>query len=103
MDIVLLKIIKDFLSNLNPDITVQAPSRINLINPLDAVEGDFWMPSVAINGRHNPLSAFLYIKGIDQQSRIKIYAIDIIIDIMNHVKIWINSKLIINFSFNLSL
>lgn len=76
MDIVLLKIIKDFLSNLNPDIIVQAPSRINLINPLDAVEGDFWMPSVAINGKHNPLSAFLYIKKIDKESRIKMYTIN---------------------------
>lgn len=76
MGIVLLKIIKDFLSNLNPDITVQAPSRINLINPLDAVEGDFWMPSVAIIGKHNPLSAFLYIKKIDKESRIMIYEIN---------------------------
>ena len=72
----MLKNIKDFLSNLNPDLIVQAPSRINLINPLDAVEGDFWMPSVAINGRHNPLSAFLYIKETDQESRVKIYGIN---------------------------
>jgi galactokinase/mevalonate kinase-like predicted kinase len=72
----LLKNIKNFLSNLNPDLIVQAPSRINLINPLDAVEGDFWMPSVAINGKHNPLSAFLYIKEIDKESRVKIYAIN---------------------------
>lgn len=74
----MLKKIKDFLSNLNPDLIVQAPSRINLINPLDAVEGDFWMPSVAINGKYNPLSAFFYIKEIDQESRVKIYAINYI-------------------------
>jgi len=40
----LLKDIINFLLSLNPDIIIQAPSRINLINPLDAVEGDFWMP-----------------------------------------------------------
>ena len=58
----LLKTVKQFLFSLNPDIIVQAPARINLINPLDAVEGDYWMPSVAINGIKNPLSAFVYIK-----------------------------------------
>ncbi|MHA1294889.1 MAG: GHMP family kinase ATP-binding protein [Promethearchaeota archaeon] len=71
----MLKTIKEFLFNLNPDIIVQAPSRINLINPLDAVEGDYWMPSVAINGITNPLSVFLYIKTINDASRIKIYNI----------------------------
>ncbi|MFW9970332.1 MAG: hypothetical protein ACFFDF_09040, partial [Candidatus Odinarchaeota archaeon] len=60
----MLSDIKKFLLDLKPDIIVQAPARINLINPLDAVEGDFWMPSVAINGLKNPLSAFLYIKKI---------------------------------------
>ena len=55
------------------DLIVQAPSRINLINPLDAVEGDFWMPSVAINGVNNPLSAFFYIKKIKEKSILKIY------------------------------
>jgi galactokinase/mevalonate kinase-like predicted kinase len=59
--------------SLNPDIIIQAPSRINLINPLDAVEGDFWMPSVAINGIVNPLSAFVYIKEIEEESRLKVY------------------------------
>jgi galactokinase/mevalonate kinase-like predicted kinase len=59
--------------SLNPDIIVQAPSRINLINPLDAVEADFWMPSVAINGLKNPLSVFLYIKGIEGESRLKVF------------------------------
>lgn len=71
----LLESIKNFIFSLNPDIVVQAPSRINLINPLDAVEGDFWMPSVAINGKNNPLSTFLYIKQIEKPSRIKIYKI----------------------------
>ncbi|MFX0080136.1 MAG: mevalonate kinase [Candidatus Hodarchaeota archaeon] len=71
----MLNNIKEFLSKLNPDILIQAPSRINLINPLDAVEGDFWMPSVAINGKHDPLSVFLYIKKLDQESRLKIYRI----------------------------
>ncbi len=69
----LLQDIKNFLLSLNPDIIIQAPSRINLINPLDAVEGDFWMPSVAINGLVNPLSAFLYIKEIEGESRLKVY------------------------------
>lgn len=71
----MLSAIKEFIYNLNPDIIIQAPSRINLINPLDAVEGDFWMPSVAINGKRNPLSVFLYIKKIEQESRLKIYRI----------------------------
>lgn len=75
MVIELLKSIKDFLFSLKPDIVIQAPSRINLINPLDAVEGDFWMPSIAINGIDNPLSAFFYIKNIDQESRLKIYTV----------------------------
>ena len=71
----MLKTIKDFLFSLNPDVVIQAPSRINLINPLDAVEGDFWMPSVAINGINNPLSAFFYIKSIAKGSRLKVYTI----------------------------
>ena len=70
------KIVKDFLFSHNPDIVVQAPSRINLINPLDAVEGDFWMPSVAINGKTNPLSVFLYIKKTELKSILKIYSFD---------------------------
>ncbi|MFX0035035.1 MAG: hypothetical protein ACFE9I_05270 [Candidatus Hermodarchaeota archaeon] len=69
----MLNSIKNFFLNLNPGIIIQAPSRINLINPLDAVEGDFWMPSVAINGKINPLCAFFYIKEIDQESRLKVY------------------------------
>ncbi|MFX1315124.1 MAG: hypothetical protein ACFE9T_04620 [Promethearchaeota archaeon] len=69
----MLEFIKEFLSNIDPDIIVQAPSRINLINPLDAVEGDFWMPSVAINGEKDPLSAFFYIKKIKNESRLKIF------------------------------
>ncbi|TFG14551.1 MAG: hypothetical protein EU535_03250 [Promethearchaeota archaeon] len=71
----MLKTIINFLNQLNPDIIVQAPSRINLINPLDAVEGDFWMPSVAINGIENPLSVFFYIKKIEDTSTLKIYKI----------------------------
>jgi len=76
----LLKDIKDFLLSLNADIIVQAPSRINIINPLDAVEGDFWMPSVAINGLKNPLCVFLYIKGIREESRLKIFKVKKLID-----------------------
>ena len=75
LDSKLLKAIKNFVLNLNPDVFVQAPSRINLINPLDAVEGDFWMPSVAINGMINPLSTFLYIKTREKRSIIRIYCI----------------------------
>jgi len=72
----LLKSIKNFFKSLEPEIIVQAPSRINLINPLDAVEGDFWMPSVAITGVKNPLSVFLYVKKSDNFSKIKFYEID---------------------------
>ena len=46
-----------------------------MINPLDAVEGDFWMPSVAINGLKNPLSVFLYIKEIEGESRLKVFTV----------------------------
>ena len=72
----MLNSIKNLLHSLNPDITVQAPSRINLINPLDAVEGDFWMPSVAITGKNNPLSVFFYIKKIEKESKIKIFKVN---------------------------
>ena len=78
--IILLKDIKNFLLSLNPDIIIQAPSRINIINPLDAVEGDFWMPSVAINGLKNPLSVFLYIKEIEGESRLKVYSVKKMMD-----------------------
>ncbi len=60
---------------MNPDVIIQAPSRINLINPLDAVEGDYWMPSVAIDGVNNPLSVFLYIKPLDSANRVKLLKI----------------------------
>jgi galactokinase/mevalonate kinase-like predicted kinase len=79
----MLNNIKKFLVNLNPNIIVQAPSRINLVNPLDAVEGDFWMPSMAINGKNDPLSVFLYIKEINEESKLKIYTIS---DKKNHFK-----------------
>lgn len=69
------KEIENFVFGLNPDIVIQAPSRINLINPLDAVEADYWMPSVAINGIGNPLSTFIYIKKRDNFSIIKFYRI----------------------------
>ncbi len=71
----MLEQILGFINNLNPDVVIQAPSRINLINPLDAVEGAFWMPSVAINGINNPLSAFVYIKPREESSIIKSYSI----------------------------
>ena len=74
----LFEFIRDFLSSLSPDIIVQAPARINLINPLDAVEGDYWMPSAAINGIYNPLSAFVYIKTVKTKSRIRIYKVETI-------------------------
>ncbi len=75
MVIDLLKSIKDFFFSLKPDIVIQAPARINLINPLDAVEGDYWMPSVAINGLNNPLSAFFYIKKIEKESQLKVFTV----------------------------
>jgi mevalonate kinase len=71
----MLNQILKFINKLNPKIIVQAPSRINLINPLDAVEGDYWMPSVAINGIRNPLSVFVYIKPIKEVSIVKSYSI----------------------------
>jgi len=71
------KEIENYIFSLNPDIVIQAPSRINLINPLDAVEADYWMPSVAINGVGNPLSTFVYIKKRDNVSIIKFYRIKI--------------------------
>jgi len=72
----LLDFIKKYFLTLDPEIIVQAPARINLINPLDAVEGDFWMPSVAITGVEKPLSAFVYLKKISGESRFKIYKIE---------------------------
>ncbi|MEJ2249351.1 MAG: hypothetical protein P8Y97_06790 [Candidatus Lokiarchaeota archaeon] len=42
---------------------------------MDAVEADFWMPSVAITGRDNPLSVFLYIKEIEDEPTLKVYKI----------------------------
>jgi len=73
---ILHNFIVNFIKELNPELIVQAPSRINLINPLDAVEADLWMPSVAINGVENPLSVFLYIKEIKKTSRFLIYNIN---------------------------
>jgi len=70
----MLQQILDFIKGLNPDILIQAPARINLINPLDAVEGDFWMPSAAINGLYNPLSVFVYIKRRELFSSVKFYS-----------------------------
>ncbi|MFX1555749.1 MAG: hypothetical protein ACFFC9_00740, partial [Promethearchaeota archaeon] len=69
--------IKKFFFKLKPNVFVQAPARINLINPLDAVEGDYWMPSVAINGIEDPLSAFVYIKETREKSVVKFYNINI--------------------------
>ena len=69
----MLQQILDFIKRLNPDILIQAPARINLINPLDAVEGDFWMPSAAINGLDNPLSVFVYIKRTEMFGSVKFY------------------------------
>ncbi len=47
-----------------PSVIVKAPSRINLINPLDAVEADLWAPSMAANAIDNPLSAYIFISHI---------------------------------------
>ena len=73
---ILINTIISFLRSLKPELIVQAPSRINLINPLDAVEADFWMPSVAIHGVGNPLSTFVYIKKIEGQCKVKIFKIN---------------------------
>jgi len=71
----MLDMILNFIKEQKPEIIVQSPSRINLINPLDAVEGDFWMPSVAIYGLKNPLSVFLFIKSRKSDSVIKFFSI----------------------------
>ena len=69
----MLQQILEFIKELHPDTLIQAPARINLINPLDAVEGDFWMPSAAINGLDNPLSVFVYIKRTEMFGSVKFY------------------------------
>lgn len=76
---------------------IQAPSRINIINPLDAVEGDFWMPSVAINGLKNPLSVFLYIKEIEGESRLKVYTVK---EVRNQYSVEIKNEEIVSKSKN---
>lgn len=65
-----------FLINQKPNLIIQAPARINLINPLDAVEGAFWMPAVAINGIENPLSVFVYLKKLKEKSKIKYFSVE---------------------------
>ncbi len=72
----IVEYIKNYFNKLKPDILVHSPSRINLINPLDAVEADFWMPAVAIEGEDYPLSVFVYIKEIRNRSKIKIFQLD---------------------------
>jgi galactokinase/mevalonate kinase-like predicted kinase len=72
---IMINKILNFIKAQKPEIVVQTPSRINLINPLDAVEGDFWMPAVAINGLENPLSVFLFIKSSKNESLIKFFSI----------------------------
>jgi galactokinase/mevalonate kinase-like predicted kinase len=67
--------IVNYFNKLGPEIIVQSPSRINLINPLDAVEADFWMPSVAINGIGNPLSSFVFIKETNDHSKLKVFCL----------------------------
>ena len=69
------KEIIQFIRIQKPELIIQAPSRINLINPLDGVEGAFWMPSVAINGIKNPLSVFIFIKKSKKVSKIKLFSI----------------------------
>ena len=69
------KEILQFIRQQKPELVVQAPSRINLINPLDGVEGAFWMPSLAINGIENPLSVFLFIKKSKKLSKIKFFSV----------------------------
>jgi len=68
--------IKNYFKKLNPDILIHSPSRINLINPLDAVEADFWMPAVAIDGKNYPLSVFVYIKEISNTNKIKFFQLN---------------------------
>jgi len=81
--------ILNFFKTMNPKIIVQAPSRINLINPLDAVEGDFWMPSVAINGVDNPLSVFCYFRESDKKSILKIFKLTK----GNNIKIYLQEEI----------
>lgn len=54
----ILKHIRD----LQPEVVVKAPARINLINAMDAVEADYWAPIMAVTAEENPLSVYCYIK-----------------------------------------
>ena len=51
-----------FLKEQQPQIITKAPARINLINPLDAVEADSWAPAMAISSKENPLACYCYVK-----------------------------------------
>lgn len=51
-----------FMREKKPELIVKAPARINLINPLDAVEADYWAPAMAITGARNPLASYCYVK-----------------------------------------
>ena len=54
--------ILQFLKEQQPQIITKAPARINLINPLDAVEADAWAPAMAISSKENPLACYCYVK-----------------------------------------
>lgn len=70
-------IILNYFKTKNPEIIVKAPARINLINPLDAVEGDFWAPAMAITSDVNPLSVYCYIKEISRKpSKLQVAHLD---------------------------
>jgi galactokinase/mevalonate kinase-like predicted kinase len=69
-------LIIEFLKEQQPQIITKAPARINLINPLDAVEADFWAPSMAISSKENPLSCYCYVKSNpDELSSVIFYEI----------------------------
>ncbi len=69
--------IVQFLKEQQPQIITKAPARINLINPLDAVEADSWAPAMAISSKENPLACYCYIKASpDTSSSLILYKID---------------------------
>ncbi|MCP4760824.1 MAG: hypothetical protein GY870_03515 [archaeon] len=65
-----------FIHTKSPEIIVKAPSRINLINPLDAIEGDYWAPAMASSAIKNPLAAYCYIKTLSSEKKSKIIFFD---------------------------
>ncbi|MHA1673575.1 MAG: GHMP family kinase ATP-binding protein [Promethearchaeota archaeon] len=85
--------ILNHIRDLQPEVVVKAPARINLINAMDAVEADYWAPIMAVTAEENPLSVYCYIKAShSRHSTLHIYNMD-----ENTAKIVLNAQY--NFSF----